>query len=418
MSEGARGLGLTSILHPTGNANVRMAARALLEVGNLDQLVTSIGRPQSRPFAPALPEILKQELRKRSYELPPDKIRQRRREEIVRNVLLHAPSRRARQLAEPWSTFGVNWVARKIDEHFAHSMPGRSDLQAVMGYQGTSVASFRQAEELGLARVLEVTHAHWRATEMVYDDSEDRDPEWKSTISRPGTAGRDEADEQLSLATVVLSPSRQVTESLKAVHPHLSIVFNPYGCPPVHSDASVRGWDGSTPLRVLFVGRLTAGKGIAALATAAEMLGKEIDLTIIGARPNAESPALDRLIQQSNYLGTLPHVEVLAEMRKAHVFALPSLVEGRSLAALEAMSSGLPMIVSPGSGVDDLVEQGAGHVVPNGDGMAFVRAIQEILAYPMLVEIYSERALAIAAANGWRGYREVIQQLSSPRGNA
>jgi len=408
------GLGLTSILHPTGNSNVRMAARALFDVGNLDQLVTSIGRPKSRPFPPGLPEALKRELRKRSYELPSDNIRQRRREEIFRNVLLHSPSRQARRLAEPWSPFGVNWVARKIDQSFAHSMPGRAGLQAVMGYQGTSVASFRQAKALGLARVLEITHAHWRTTELIYDRSAERDPEWNSTIARPNSAGREEADEQISLATIVLSPSRQVTDSLRAVNPQLPIIFNPYGCPPVQSDVRVRSWDGSAPLRALFVGRLTAGKGIAALAAAVEMVGNAMELTIVGARPNAESPALDRLIQQSRYLGTLPHGEVLAEMRKAHVFVLPSLVEGRSLAALEAMSSGLPMIVSPGSGVDDLVEEGAGQVVPNGDAMALVHAIQEILTDRALVQGYSERAIAIAAANGWDGYRRVIQQLSLP----
>lgn len=412
MSSDSEPPGLTAILHPTGNSNVRMAARALFEMGTLDQLVTSIGRPLSRSFPLGVPHVLQQELRKRSYELPAEKIRQRRREEIIRNALLHAPVRRARRLAEPWSPFGVNWVARKVDQSFAASMPRRVGLRAVMGYQGTSVVSFRRAEALGLARIIEVTHAHWRKTELIYDESEARDPEWSSTIARPSSAGRVEVDEQLSLATVVLSPSRQVTESLREVHPHLPILFNPYGCPPLQSGVREREWNGSTPLHVLFVGRLTAGKGMAALAAAVETLGNAITLTIVGARPNVESPALNRLLDKSRYLGTLPQAEVLAEMQRAHLFVLPSLVEGRSLAALEALSSGLPMIVTPGSGVDDLVELGAGKVVPSGDAAAFVHAIQEVLSERTLVRNYSERAIAIAAANGWDGYRRNIQHVS------
>jgi len=44
---------------------------------------------------------------------------------------------------------------------------------------------------------------------------------------------------------------------------------------------------------------------------------------------------------------------------------LPSIVEGRALVQQEALSCGLPIIVTPNAGGQDLVEEGiTGHLVP------------------------------------------------------
>jgi glycosyltransferase involved in cell wall biosynthesis len=52
-------------------------------------------------------------------------------------------------------------------------------------------------------------------------------------------------------------------------------------------------------------------------------------------------------------------------MQTCDLLVLPSIVEGRSLAQMEAMSCGLPIVVTPNAGAEDLVVDGStGFLVP------------------------------------------------------
>ena len=52
-------------------------------------------------------------------------------------------------------------------------------------------------------------------------------------------------------------------------------------------------------------------------------------------------------------------------MQQHDALVLPSIVEGRALVQQEALSCGLPIVVTSNAGGDDLVEEGVtGHIVP------------------------------------------------------
>jgi glycosyltransferase involved in cell wall biosynthesis len=60
-----------------------------------------------------------------------------------------------------------------------------------------------------------------------------------------------------------------------------------------------------------------------------------------------------------------PHHAVLQLMKTCDVLVLPSIVEGRALVQQEAMACGLPIIVTPNAGGEDLVLEGeTGFLVP------------------------------------------------------
>ena len=60
-----------------------------------------------------------------------------------------------------------------------------------------------------------------------------------------------------------------------------------------------------------------------------------------------------------------PNAGVLELMRSCDVFCLPSLAEGRALVMQEAMSQGLPLLITPNTGGEDLIEEGVtGFLVP------------------------------------------------------
>ncbi|HEX4885015.1 MAG TPA: glycosyltransferase family 4 protein, partial [Casimicrobiaceae bacterium] len=109
---------------------------------------------------------------------------------------------------------------------------------------------------------------------------------------------------------------------------------------------------GATPVVVVFAGRLAAEKGLPDLLHAwrivAARASRPVRLRLMGEGPQA--PLLRDL---SAGLGIDASVElaghctdVAAQLRRAHVFVLPSLAEGNSNAILEAMSAALPVVAT------------------------------------------------------------------------
>jgi glycosyltransferase involved in cell wall biosynthesis len=72
----------------------------------------------------------------------------------------------------------------------------------------------------------------------------------------------------------------------------------------------------------------------------------------------------------------LPHAQLANRLRGADIFVLPSLEEGLARTALEALACGLPVIVTPNTGADELVTAGVnGEIVPIRDPNAIAAAI-------------------------------------------
>ena len=108
----------------------------------------------------------------------------------------------------------------------------------------------------------------------------------------------------------------------------------------------------------LFVGRLSAEKGIETLLKAAEI--GNFPLRILGGGP------LESLVKQyadrlSNieYLGFQSRDFILSEMKQAQALLFPSVwYEGLPLTILEAMSTGLPVIISNLGNLNEIVTDG------------------------------------------------------------
>ena len=96
------------------------------------------------------------------------------------------------------------------------------------------------------------------------------------------------------------------------------------------------------------------------------------------------------LEKQAEDLGILKHVRFLgnrfdmpALMRAADIFILPSLAEGLSLALLEAMTAGLPVVATKVQGSSDVIFHGqSGFLVPPADSGALKDAIIQCLQKP------------------------------------
>jgi glycosyltransferase involved in cell wall biosynthesis len=84
------------------------------------------------------------------------------------------------------------------------------------------------------------------------------------------------------------------------------------------------------------------------------------------------------------YNGLSPNDPALMDLyRQAHLFALPTRGDCYSLASMEAMSAGLPVILSRTGGTGDIIKQGeTGYLIEPGDGKALSEHLDYLLANP------------------------------------
>ncbi|MGB8646414.1 MAG: glycosyltransferase family 4 protein [Anaerolineae bacterium] len=106
-------------------------------------------------------------------------------------------------------------------------------------------------------------------------------------------------------------------------------------------------------LKVICVGRLIERKGQQHLIRATRRLvdqGLDISVELVGTgdaqSADAELARELGIADQIRFSGYVPREEIAKHYAAAHVFVLPSYNEGMSVATLEAMASGLPIIIT------------------------------------------------------------------------
>jgi glycosyltransferase involved in cell wall biosynthesis len=170
-----------------------------------------------------------------------------------------------------------------------------------------------------------------------------------------------------------------------------STLFRPTTPRPDEGARAALGLQAARPT-IVAVGRLVAIKGFDLLVRAcapARAHGTPVQLAIVGDGP--ERPRLRRLADRLGVAltmpGLLPRSEVGGWLRAADLYAQPSRVlangrtEGLPLATLEALASGLPVVVSDSGGLGELAGHGpAVTVVPAGNVPALRAALRDGLA--------------------------------------
>lgn len=155
-----------------------------------------------------------------------------------------------------------------------------------------------------------------------------------------------------------------------------------------------RGVNTDYQLRMITVGRLIPLKGIQYLVEAIRILKNEgicVHLTVVGDGPLGDQlrdmARLWELQDQVRFSSYIPHDELLEAYSDYHVYVQPSTVEVVGLAALEALASGLALIVSDIGGLKDIVLDGQnGYRVPTADPVALADAIRMLADDPSKVE--------------------------------
>ena len=169
------------------------------------------------------------------------------------------------------------------------------------------------------------------------------------------------------------------------------VVYNGIAGPP---EVNATAYDGSRPLRVLMLGRISGIKGqdvlVEALATLPEAVRRRIEVRIVGSafEDEARERALAARIAEaglSGHVSLQPFVADPAPLyRWADVVTMPSQKpESLGRVAIEAMSYGVPPLVTAIGGLPEVVEDGTtGWIVPPGSPAPIAAALSRMVADP------------------------------------
>ena len=398
-------------VHPFGNANVRAVLAALDQNARLAKFVTTLGWSTSSPVLQALSESLRAEMMRRGYDLPHYKIKTHPLREVVRLLAQKFGITSLTQHEVGWAS--VDRVWSRLDEiaaQYLRQNHERLSVKSVYAYEDCALQLFEAARELGLRPVYDLPIAYWETAQRLLRTEAERYPEWEPTLG--GT--RDSAQKlarktrELELAEVVVCPSQFVFDSLpENVRASRKCVIAPFGSPAESSSRRPNPTD--TRLRFLFAGALTQRKGLADLFAAMKMVNsRDAELVVMGSPVMALQFYRDQFADFT-FESPRPHAAFLELMDSCDVLVLPSIVEGRALVQQEAMSRGLPLLVTANAGGEDLIIEGeTGFLVPAGRPAAIAEKIEWFLQNRDKLPGMSAAARAKAAKFTWAAYGDHI----------
>lgn len=400
--------------HPTGNANVRALLQGLEEAGLLEEFHTSLtsGVGLSGKF---LKYFLRQQASRRRFPVATQYIRTHPLHESIRLLANTLSLKGLTHHESGWAS--IDSVYRNLDHAVARTLRKEHRWKGVYAFEDGALESFRVAKRRGIPCLYELPIAYWRLGRKIHMEEAQLQPAWAMTLDglQDSDSKLRRKDEEIALADILFCASSFTKRSIER-YPGVfkaPIQVVPYGGPAVNESVFLDLEEKQSqtreklPLRLIFVGGLSQRKGLSYLFDAVNRLGKAVQLTIIGRYPKQNCPALNHELANHRHIDTLPHPQVLEEMRRADAFVFPSLFEGFGLVLLEAMSQGLPCITTPHTAGPDFMSHGKdGFIVPIRDTDSLVEKIEYL--HDHREELLSMKKAALITANeqSWDKYTQ------------
>ena len=405
----------TLVLHP-GTQHSRQTALALQELGRLECLVTGLfDFPDGamRKLIDRLPGRLAVLLRKELWRfsspgLDPDKVRAFPGYELPERLAYRA---------------GAIPLGRRLDAVLnlrfgkrVAALAWREGPFALWGYDNSAFAAFADPRTEHCPKILDRTIADGRYWNEELERIADTHGDWLVG----GTPGWDEQriarnDIEYRLADRIVCGSPFVMQSVARYSPvpglEKKLVLLPYcydadlfsGAPRPQFVPS------DEPVRFLFVGQISARKGIQHLLEAFSSLPTgSATLTLAGPIMVPEkqiSPYRDRV----DFLGALPRTDIPALMQRHHAFVFPSHFEGSAIALIEAMASGLAIVQTEAAGLG--ASNRSGFVLPRPDAGDVAEAMMALVDDRERLQAMRLAAMEDAEDRDFSAYRDRIGQL-------
>jgi glycosyltransferase involved in cell wall biosynthesis len=409
------------ISHPSGNANVRAVVKGFLTCGILYQFHTSIAVfPHNFWYKIAKINGLG-DIKRRSFDsglqsftkvYPINELGRMISSKFGLNFLIKSET----------GLFCVDKIYQSLDRNISKKLKSAKNrgLTAVYAYEDGALETFMAAKKLGLECIYDLPIAYYELLQELLQEEARRKPNWAFTLGggiNDSVLKLDRKKKELELSDTIVVASDFVSHSLPKWAKDKKIIQSPFGTPFSANQLELVEKNESSKLRILFVGSMTQRKGLSDLFDAIKLVdASKVELVVLGSLAAPLSFYTNQL--GFTYEPTRSHDKVLELMRTCDVFCLPSIVEGRALVIQEAMSQGLPIIITANTGAEDLVQnEETGFLVPIRNPEAIAEKINWFLSNRSKIFQMGKNAKQLAGTYSWDGYAATICRELTSNGN-
>ncbi|KAA9108565.1 glycosyltransferase [Microbacterium rhizomatis] len=196
----------------------------------------------------------------------------------------------------------------------------------------------------------------------------------------------DDAMRTFGMSRAVTTPTRKAADFLESTVGITGVI--PISCGIDKSNYSP-DFTPRTQMRVVFVGRLTTEKHVDTVLRAIALLVPELDIQFDVVGGGDQLRSLEQLTRELgledrvHFHGRTSEEELRSYLSHASVFAIASIAELQSIATIEAMASGLPIVAANAVALPHLVREGEnGYLFEPGNAQDAADKLRLVLTAP------------------------------------
>jgi glycosyltransferase involved in cell wall biosynthesis len=291
-----------------------------------------------------------------------------------------------------------------FDAWAAHRLP--PDLDVVVAYENGARDTFLAAKKRGVTTILDAASFHHDWQDAFFDPVESASAHRRINERKK---------EEIQLADHVLTVSELARQSyIDGGVPPDRVTSVPMGADL--SDFTPRREDTTTssdPFTFLFAGHADRRKGVDLLLDASARLAQDPGIShrvqFAGGREKALFDGTQAPIER---LGYLNRPDLAEAFRQADCLVLPSRHDSFGRVVVEALATGLPVLVSEHVGAREVVEEeSTGWVIPAEDVDALADRMRWCIEHPDAIRSMHDAAVMAAQDYSWAAYHERVVEV-------
>jgi glycosyltransferase involved in cell wall biosynthesis len=319
-------------------------------------------------------------------------------EKIQTNTALAFPIKLWQSKVHIWNAIFDKWVARQIL---------KSESTVFIGWSGMSLHSIRQAKGKGMLTILERGSSHIVVQDRILREEYNH---FEKIFGVHPAVIRKELQEYEETDYISV-PSFFVRDSfIQEGVPEEKLILNPYGANEYFTPSKKSESDEPRKFRIVYLGSLSIRKGLIYLFKALNQLKLDpgcFEIWFIGNVHQELQPFIDNLKRDNwKFFGHINHYDLRKYLIQCDIGVQPSLEEGLSMVIPQMMSCGIPVIITPNTGGENIIENDvSGLVVPIRDPKAIANGIEYLFNNKgKLAAMKTAAVLAIATGFTWNDY--------------
>ncbi len=290
------------------------------------------------------------------------------------------------------------WVSRQL---------AKDEFDLVIGYENANLETYRRTKVMGKITVLDLAAVHHIQNERLWKEY----PAYRSILPNEAyfRSMNERKVEALQYTDYCWCLSTYAQETMidggfaadRIYVVNLGIDPAVFSLRPAYNSNRKR-------FRILFVGRMSALKGLPELFRVIDDLKKvDIELRLVGPE-NPGEQILQDLPNRTSHHTFVPKEQLVAEYQSADVFINFSYTDSWAQTVIESMACGTPVIVTENTGAKDAVEQGGGFVIPVADTETLKEKILHFYENRAEVERMGREAHRVAQQYTWENYHQQV----------